>query len=152
MLWVIGGMIGVGLPVLGWTGIILGVWALFELDASVATIGPILFGTAVLLGSVVGPLLDNTDSPVTWLFSFLIKWVQSPLLTTVGLVATLIVAIGGGTLCGRQVESSLPPSTSGHRRQRHPESVRSRSAHRVLNERVGCPQSEFGLHEPGGQL
>jgi hypothetical protein len=47
---------------------------------------------------VVSPLLDNTDSPVAWLFSFLIKGVQSPLLSTVGLVATLIVAIRRGTV------------------------------------------------------
>lgn len=96
LLWVIGGVIGGVLAVLGWTGLI---WALFALDASVATtaaIGLILFGTAALLGAVVSPLLDNTDSPVAWWSSFLIKWVQSPLLTTVGLVATLIVAMRGG--------------------------------------------------------
>jgi hypothetical protein len=96
VLWVIGGAIGGVLAVLGWTGII---WALFELDASVATtaaIGLIFFATAALLGAVVSPLLDNTDSQVAWLSSLLIKWVQSPLLTTVGLVATLILAMGGG--------------------------------------------------------
>jgi hypothetical protein len=99
LLWVIGGAIGGVLAVFGWTGIILGVSALFGLGVSVTTaaiIGLIIFGMAGLLGAVVSPLLDNTDSPVAWLFSFLIKWVQSPLLTTVGLVATLIVAIGGG--------------------------------------------------------
>ena len=92
LLWVIGGAIGGVLAVLAWTGII---WALFEVESSVV-IGLILFGTAGLLGAVVAPLLDNTDSPVAWSFSFLIKWVQSPLLTTVGLVATLIVAVAGG--------------------------------------------------------
>lgn len=92
LLWVIGGAIGGMLAVLAWTGII---WALFEVESSVA-ISLILFGTAGLLGAVVAPLLDNTDSPVAWSFSFLIKWVQSPLLTTVGLTATLIVAVGGG--------------------------------------------------------
>ncbi len=98
LLWVIGGAIGGVLAVLGWTGIIYGVWALFELDVSVpaATVGLILFATAALLGAVASPLLDNTNSPVAWLFSFFMKWVQSPLLTTVGLVATLIVAIRGG--------------------------------------------------------
>jgi hypothetical protein len=97
LLWAIGGV----LAVLGWTGIIGGVWTLFELDASVATtatIGLIIFGAAGLLGAVVGPLLDNTEDPVAWLFSVLIKWVQSPLLSTVGLVATLMVAIGGATV------------------------------------------------------
>src|SRR5581483_4438740 len=52
VLWVIGGAIGGVLAVLGWTGII---WALFELDASVATtaaIGLIFFATAALLGAV----------------------------------------------------------------------------------------------------
>jgi hypothetical protein len=82
------------LAVLGWTEI---TWALFERDASVAT-GLILFGTAAMLGAVVSPLLDHTDSRVAWLSSFLIKWVQSPLLTTVGLAATLIVAVGSGEL------------------------------------------------------
>ena len=93
-LWVIGGAIGGVLAVLGWTEII---WALFERDASVAT-GLILFGTGAMLGAVVSPLLDNTDSRVAWLSSFLIKWMQSPLLTTVGLAATLIVAVRTGEL------------------------------------------------------
>ncbi|MGH3570677.1 MAG: hypothetical protein ACRDUW_02430 [Pseudonocardiaceae bacterium] len=91
LLWVIGGAIGGVLAVLAWTGII---WALFEVESSVA-ISLILFGTAGLLGAVVAPLLDNTDGPVAWLCSFVIKWVQSPLLTTVGLVATLIVTVAG---------------------------------------------------------
>ncbi len=97
LLWVIGGAIGGVLAVFGWTGVILGASALFGFGVSVATaatIGLIIFGTAGLLGAVVNPLLDNTDSPVAWLFSFLITCAQSPLLTTVGLIATLIVAIG----------------------------------------------------------
>ncbi|MDQ3762367.1 MAG: hypothetical protein M3460_11995 [Actinomycetota bacterium] len=99
LLWVIGGAIGGVLAVFGWTCIILGVWTLFGLGVNVATaatLGLIIVGTAGLLGAVVCPLLDNTDSTVAWLFSFLIKWVQSPLLSTAGLVATLIVVIGRG--------------------------------------------------------
>ncbi|MGH8919722.1 MAG: hypothetical protein ACRD0H_15560, partial [Actinomycetes bacterium] len=99
LLWVIGGAIGGVLAGFGWTGISYGVGALFGFGVSVATaatIGLLIFGTAGLFGAVVSPLLDNTDSPVAWLFSLLIKWVQSPLLTTIGLVATLIVAIGRG--------------------------------------------------------
>ncbi|MBV8996301.1 MAG: hypothetical protein JO287_21945 [Pseudonocardiales bacterium] len=87
------------LAVFVWTGIATGVWALFGRDDSAittATLGLIIFATAALVGGVVGPLLDNTDSRVSWLVSFLIKWVQSPLLTTVGLVATLIVEISRG--------------------------------------------------------
>ena len=102
LLWVIGGAIGGALAVVEWMGILLGAGALITLGASVATAataGLIIFGTAALLGSVVGPLLDNLDdtgSPGAWLFGFLITWVQSPLLTTTGLAATLIVAIRGG--------------------------------------------------------
>lgn len=33
---------------------------------------------------------------------------------------------------------SPPPSTSGHRRQRYPKSLRGRSVHCVFDERVGC--------------
>lgn len=99
LLWVIGGAIGGALAVAEWVGILLGAGALITLDASVATaatVSMIIFGTAALLGSVAGPLLDNLDSPVAWLFGFLVTWVQSPLLTTTGLAATLIVAIRGG--------------------------------------------------------
>jgi hypothetical protein len=35
---------------------------------------------------------------VAWFFSFLIKWVQSPVTTTVGLVAALVVAIDRGNV------------------------------------------------------
>ncbi|MGH3973854.1 MAG: hypothetical protein ACRDS9_11095 [Pseudonocardiaceae bacterium] len=97
LLWVIGGAIGGVLAVFGWTSAILGGSALFGLGVSMitaATLGLIIFGTAALLGAVVSPLLDNTDRATAWWFSFFLKGVQSPLLTTVGLVATLIVAIG----------------------------------------------------------
>jgi hypothetical protein len=83
---------------MGWTGGLLGVCLLLGLDAVVtliAALGLFVFGTAGLLGAVVSPLLDNTDSRMAWLFSFFIKWLQSPLLTTVSLVATMIVTIRG---------------------------------------------------------
>jgi hypothetical protein len=101
LLWVIGGAIGGVLAVLGWIGIIVGVCVLFGQSvgvATAATIGLIFVGIAGLLGAAISPLLDDTDSVVAWLFSFLLKWVQSPLLTTVGLLATLIVAIRRGTV------------------------------------------------------
>lgn len=97
LLWVLGGVIGGVLAVLGWAGLILvigpGVSA-----TTAATVGLIVFGAAGLLGALISPLLDNTDNPVAWLVSFLIKWVQSPLLTTTGLVATVIVAIRRGAV------------------------------------------------------
>jgi RHS repeat-associated protein len=98
LLWIVGGAIGGALAIFGWTAIILGVSAIFGLGvsaATAATIGLYIFGIAGLLGSIGTPLLDKTDSKVAWFFSFLVKWVQSPLLTTVGLIATLIVALSG---------------------------------------------------------
>lgn len=90
LLWVIGGAIGGVLAVVAWTGAVLGVSALAGLTVGIVTattIGLIIFATAGLFGAVVSPLLDNFDGPAAWLFSFVIKWVQSPLLTTVGLIA-----------------------------------------------------------------
>ena len=86
LLWVIGGVIGGVGTVLVWAGI------------ASATVGLIVFTTAALLGSTMSPLLDNTDSLVAWLVSFLVKWVQSPLVTTAGLCATLIVTIRRGKI------------------------------------------------------
>ncbi len=45
---------------------------------------------------------------------------------------------------GADTTWSRSPSHSGHRRQRHSESLRNGSEHRLLDERVGFPQSEFG--------
>ncbi|HET9117462.1 MAG TPA: hypothetical protein VFN75_05180 [Pseudonocardiaceae bacterium] len=101
LLWVIGGAIGGVLAVFSWIGIIVGVCVLFGPSVSVTTaaiMGLIFVGLAGLLGTAISPLLDDTDSVVAWLFSFVIKWMQSPLLTTVGLVTTLVVVIMRGTV------------------------------------------------------
>jgi hypothetical protein len=101
LLWVIGGAVGGALAVLGWTGILFGICALFEFNVTIvptATTALIIFAAAALPGAVVSTLLDGTDHPGAWLSSFLIKWVQSPLLTSVGLLATLIVVITGNTI------------------------------------------------------
>ncbi|HZS21069.1 MAG TPA: hypothetical protein VFA63_08780 [Pseudonocardiaceae bacterium] len=99
VLWVIGGTVGGVLTVVCWDGILWSLCALCGLDASVtliAIVGLFLFSIAALFGTVVAPLLDDIDSAVAWLFSFLIKWMQSPLLTTASLVATMIVMLRGG--------------------------------------------------------
>jgi hypothetical protein len=101
VLWVMGGTVGGVLAVVSWTGLLLGGCALLQLDASVtliAAVALLVFGTAALFGAVVSPLLDNTDHPVAWLFSFVIKWVQSPMLTTASLVATIILVIRGSAV------------------------------------------------------
>jgi hypothetical protein len=58
--------------------------------------GLVIFAVAGTLGAIVTSLLDGTNSPVAWFFSFLIKWAQSPLTTTVGLIAATVVAMSGG--------------------------------------------------------
>lgn len=101
LLWVIGGAIGGALAVIAWGGLIVGVAALFGASiafTAAATAGLIIFAAAGLLGALVTPALDDSDSPVAWFFSFLIKWVQSPLTTTVGLIAALVVLIAGGNV------------------------------------------------------
>src|SRR3712207_4777048 len=95
LLWVIGGVMGGALAVVGWTGVVLGVSALAGLTVGVVTattVGLTIFATAGLIGAVLSPRLDTLDGSAGWWFSFVIKWVQSPLLTTVGLIA----AIGSG--------------------------------------------------------
>ncbi|MGL5827835.1 MAG: RHS repeat domain-containing protein, partial [Nocardioides sp.] len=101
LLWVIGGAIGGMLAVVAWGGIICGVAALFGASvafSAAATAGLVIFAIAGTLGAILTPVLDATDSPVAWFFSFLIKWVQSPVTTTVGLVAAIVVGIAQGSV------------------------------------------------------
>jgi len=98
-LWMVGGAIGGVLAVFGWTAIILGASYIFGLGVSAtaaATIGLVIFGTAGLLGAATTKFLDlDTDSSVAWAFSFLVKWAQSPVLTTIGLIAAVIAYASG---------------------------------------------------------
>lgn len=99
LLWVIGGVLGGMLAVLAWTGGLLGVAAIVGRSVSgpaAATTGLVIFTVAGLLGAILTPALDSSGSPVGWLFSFLITWIQSPLTTTVGLLAALGLAVSGG--------------------------------------------------------
>ena len=99
LLWVIGGAIGGVLSVLAWTALILGISAFFGLGVSAsgaATAALLIFTVGSLVGTLVTPLLDESESESLWFLSFLIKWVQSPLATTVGWVAWLLVLGGGG--------------------------------------------------------
>lgn len=95
LLWIVGGAIGAVLTFLtyGAAGYLIGgaFGAIYG-----AVIGLMVYVGASLLGSILCPILDDTNSEVAWFFSFLIKWVQSPITTTVGLIAALIVAIAGG--------------------------------------------------------
>src|SRR5262249_47673173 len=95
LLWIVGGAIGAVLAVLAGAGLAI----LFGGAAITgAIVGLVIWSAASLLGSIFTPLLDKSDSPAAWFFSFLLKWIQSPITTTVGLIAALIVALAGGNV------------------------------------------------------
>jgi RHS repeat-associated protein len=93
-LWIVGGAIGGVLTAL--TG---GALAFLFAGAGAAVTGAItaltIWSVASLLGSFFGPTLDNSNSPVAWAFSFLLKWIQSPILTTIGLIVAAVAAMAG---------------------------------------------------------
>jgi RHS repeat-associated protein len=95
LLWIVGGAIGGVLTAA--TGGLLGY--IFGGAAAVVTgsiIATVIWGVGSLIGTALTPLLDDSNSSVAWFFSFLLKWIQSPITTTIGLIAALVVAIGGG--------------------------------------------------------
>jgi RHS repeat-associated protein len=99
LLWIVGGAIGGALVALGGYGIaiwIFGASAAVAATAAAWVVG--IWAVVSLLGSVLTPILDDTNSEVAWFFSFLLKWFNSPITTTIGLIAALIVAIAGGNV------------------------------------------------------
>jgi hypothetical protein len=48
-----------------------------------------------LIGAILTPILDNTNSEVAWGFSFFFKWLSNPILNTVVLIAAGLAALGG---------------------------------------------------------
>jgi hypothetical protein len=99
LLWIVGGAIGGALVALGGYGIaiwIFGASAAVAATAAAWVVG--IWAVVSLLGSILTPILDETNSEVAWFFSFLLKWINSPITTTIGLIAALIVAIAGGNV------------------------------------------------------
>jgi RHS repeat-associated protein len=54
-----------------------------------------IFMIASWIGTPIARALDDSDSEAAWFFSFLIKWVQSPVLTTIGLFVVMGYAFAG---------------------------------------------------------
>jgi RHS repeat-associated protein len=116
--WILGGMIGgalvavTGGGIVGWGAMIFGSASF----TGAALAGVIVWGAVALVGTLITPLLDNSDSPVAWFFSFLIKWFQSPVLTTLGLIVALFAAIGGQKVDFRRgmlfVEQGINPGST----------------------------------------
>ena len=100
LLWVIGGAIGAVLCVLSFYGaaLIFGASAAGALAA--AKVGLVIWGAASLLQGFFGRALDESDSGVAWFFSWLIKFVQSPIVSVLTYIVGGIyaLAVGGGRL------------------------------------------------------
>lgn len=95
LMWIVGGAIGGALVALSAGGLAI----LFGASAAVWAAWAVgIWAGASFLGSLVTPSLDKSDSEAAWVFSFLIKWIQSPVTTTIGLIAALVVAIAGGNV------------------------------------------------------
>ena len=98
LLWIIGGAIGAALTVLTFGGFAYIAGASAAVVSTVAIVSLVVWSAASLLGSIFTPLLDASNSEFLWGISFFLKWVQSPILTTVGLIAAIVVAAAGGNV------------------------------------------------------
>lgn len=96
LLWVVGGAIGGVLAVLSFYGAALIVGASAAGALTTAKVGLVIWGTASLLSSVFGKILDESHNPVAWVFSWLLKFAQSPITSIVAYAVGVIVAFAGG--------------------------------------------------------
>lgn len=95
LLFIVGGAIGGALVALTAGG--LGLWLAGSAAAATWAGWAVAVWAAVsILGSLITPALDESESGAAWVLSFAIKWIQSPITTTVGVIAALIVWAGGG--------------------------------------------------------
>jgi RHS repeat-associated protein len=99
-LWILGGAIGGALVAITGGGAIGWIAMLFGASfTTAAIIGVAVWaGVSLLLGWWLPKVLDETNSEVAWFFSFLIKWIQSPLLTTLGLVVAFFYGVTGSNV------------------------------------------------------
>lgn len=86
------------LAVIGWAGIIIGTAALFGATvplAAAATAGLIIYSIFGLIGALFTYGWDNSADKRFWFVSFLVKWAQSPIITTIGLIVAAFFVAGG---------------------------------------------------------
>jgi RHS repeat-associated protein len=97
VMWVFAGMVGGALAACGMyfvLGPLLGVCGAAAL-ANFTFWGTVIWGAVGLVGALVTPALDQSNSGFAWFVSFLFKWCHSPIITTLGLFVVLGAAIGG---------------------------------------------------------
>ena len=91
ILWVAAGIVGAPLSFAEWLGI---VWLKNLVPGLSLPAIPTAAGVVVvtgLLGALLTPALDDSESQARWTASFVIKWIRSPIATTAGLLATGLV-------------------------------------------------------------
>jgi hypothetical protein len=60
-----------------------------------AKVALVVWTVASVLGVLLTPILDQSDSPVAWVFSWIIKVIKSPVLSIIGLLVAAGLAIAG---------------------------------------------------------
>src|SRR5262249_52702352 len=95
LMWIIGGMVGAVLSVLGFYG--LGFWLGGGLAAGLtaAKAALIVWAVVSLIAVIATPLLDKSDSTAAWVFSWILKLIKAPILTILGLFVVAGFAIAG---------------------------------------------------------
>jgi RHS repeat-associated protein len=94
LLWIVGGMVGAVLTVLGFYG--LGFWlgAGAAAGLAAAKVALVVWTVASFLG-LFTPIMDQSDSKAAWVFSWIIKVVKSPILSILGLFVVAGLALDG---------------------------------------------------------
>jgi hypothetical protein len=96
VLWVVAGMIGGALACFGFygLGVLLGISGAAAL-ANFTFWAVVAWSGLGLVGALATPAMDKSDSKFWWAVSFALKWIHSPILTTIGLFVVLGCWIGG---------------------------------------------------------
>lgn len=89
LLWTVGGAIGAVLCVLAFYGVAL-IWASAATALAIAKVALIVWASASFLSNAFGRLLDSSNSTAAWIFSWVLKFIQSPVLTILGLIGVAI--------------------------------------------------------------
>lgn len=94
-LWMAAGAVGAPLAVAEWALILWGVNGLTGAETPLVPAAVSILVGGGLLGAAVTPALDNSDTRALWIVSLAVKWLRSPLATTAGLLAALVVRVRG---------------------------------------------------------
>lgn len=93
LLWILGGAVGaVAAVLLG--AIIAPIFGGTAVGGAIA--GFVTWTVGTVLGIILTPFLDETNSEAAWVLSFALKWIRSPITSLISTVVAVVSAIGGG--------------------------------------------------------